>query len=48
MNKERRKKIEELKNDLESLQGDIEDIMSEEEEYRDSMPENLRVLNDMK
>lgn len=41
MNKARRKRIEEVISKLQDLQGEIEDITSEEEEYRDNMPENL-------
>lgn len=41
MNKMRRKRIDEVISKLQDLQGEIEDITSEEEEYRDNMPENL-------
>lgn len=42
MNKERRKRIQEIKDQIESIQSDIECIMSEEEDYRDNIPENLQ------
>ncbi|MEI1256027.1 hypothetical protein V8Q34_14910 [Blautia sp. JLR.GB0024] len=41
MNRARRKRIDEVIGKLQDLQGEIEDITSEEEEYRDNMPENL-------
>lgn len=47
MNKQRRKQITELIEQLESLKSqieeiDIDSIRSEEQDYRDNMPENLQ------
>ena len=42
MNKERRKSLQDIKDQLEELKGSLEDIQAEEEEYRDNMPENLQ------
>lgn len=42
MNKERRKRIEEVTNQIDSLKGEIEDILSEEEEYKENIPENMQ------
>lgn len=40
MNKPRRKSLQEIIDQFEELKGSLEDLMSEEEEYRDNMPEN--------
>lgn len=42
MNKQRRNKVDDLIEKLRDLQSEIGDILSEEEEYRDNMPENLQ------
>lgn len=42
MNKERRKQLAKAQELLEQAQGIIEDCLSEEEDYRDNMPENLQ------
>ena len=42
MNKERRKKIQGIADQLEELKGNLELIQEEEEEYRDNIPENLQ------
>jgi len=49
MNNARRKAISEIagklstvKEEIESLMQDVEDIKSEEEEYRDNIPENMQ------
>lgn len=42
MNKERRKNIQGIADQLEELKGNLELIQEEEEEYRDNIPENLR------
>ncbi len=41
MNKPRRKALQDIIDQLEELKGSVEDLQSEEEEYRDNMPENL-------
>ena len=41
MNKERRKNLASIVERLEELQGALDDLATEEEEYRDNMPENL-------
>lgn len=41
MNKQRRKEIEDLHDDLQNLQERLETIMEEEEEYKDNLPENM-------
>ena len=41
MNRERRKSLKDIAEQLETLKGSIEDLQSEEEEYRDNMLENL-------
>lgn len=41
MNKIRRKSLQALMDQLEEIKGALEDLQSEEEEYRDNMPENL-------
>lgn len=42
MNRERRKNIQSIIDQLEKLSGAIEEIQYEEEEYRDNIPENLQ------
>lgn len=42
MNRERRKNIQSIINQLQELAGAIEEIQYEEEEYRDNIPENLQ------
>lgn len=42
MNKVRRKNLQAIIDQLEELKGSLEDLQSEEEEYRDNMPENLQ------
>ena len=42
MNKERRKSLKEIQGKLESLAQDLEALKEEEEEYRDTMPENFQ------
>lgn len=42
MNKERRKRIQEVANQIDSLKGEVEDILSEEEEYKENIPENMQ------
>lgn len=42
MNKVRRKALTELAEQFEALKENLEAIMEEEEEYRDSIPENLQ------
>lgn len=42
MNKQRRKKLEQLKEQCETLMEKLEDILAEEEEYRENIPENLQ------
>ena len=41
MNKPRRKNLQSIIDQLEDLKSSLEDLMSEEEEYRDNMPENM-------
>ena len=41
MNKQRRKKLEDLHDDLQNLHETLETIMEEEEEYKDNLPENM-------
>lgn len=41
MNNTRRKEIEKLADLADELKGKIEDVLSEEQDYRDNMPENL-------
>lgn len=43
MNNNRRKGLRAIVVQLEELKGSLEDLMSEEEEYRDNIPENLQV-----
>lgn len=42
MNKERRKKLDDLIEILEGLANDIETLRDEEQEYFDNMPEGLK------
>lgn len=42
MNKSRRKELQRIIDQLEDLKDNLESIMSEEEDYRDSIPENLQ------
>lgn len=42
MNRERRKNIQSIIDQLEELMGSIELVQDEEEEYRDNIPENLQ------
>ena len=42
MNKIRRKKIQEIKDQIEALKTSLEDLRDEEQEYMDNMPENLQ------
>ena len=42
MNKARRKTLAEIADQPEALKGELESALSEEEEYRDNIPENLQ------
>lgn len=42
MNAARRKALNTIIDQLEDLKTELEDLLSEEEEYRDNMPENLQ------
>lgn len=42
MNNNRRKQIRSIIERLEDLNGEIEGVQSEEREYKDNMPDNLR------
>lgn len=42
MNKQRRSKVDAVIDKLRDIQEEINDILSEEEEYRDNIPENLQ------
>ena len=42
MNNERRKQLSKLMDKIEELKGDLEGILSDEDDARDSMPENLQ------
>lgn len=42
MNKERRKTIREIMEQIEELKSSLEDCQWDEEEYRDNIPENLQ------
>lgn len=42
MNRDRRKRIQDVIDRLNELKDEIETIKEEEEEYRDNMPENLQ------
>lgn len=41
MNKQRRKTINELIEQIELLKNDVELVLNEEEEYRDNIPESM-------
>lgn len=41
MNKQRRKELEDLHDNLQNLLEKLETIMEEEEEYKDNIPENM-------
>ena len=42
MNKNRRKALKALMDQLEDIKSSLEEIQSEEEDYRDNIPENLQ------
>lgn len=42
MNKQRRKEIQTISNDLIPLMTSIEDLLAEEQDYLDNIPENLQ------
>lgn len=42
MNKNRRQALKALMDQLEDIKSSIEEIQSEEEDYRDNIPENLQ------
>ena len=42
MNRERRKALQAIVDQLETLQMQLEEIQTEEEAYRDNIPENLQ------
>ncbi|MBQ7349231.1 MAG: hypothetical protein IJW47_04480, partial [Clostridia bacterium] len=42
MNKQRRKRIDELIEQLESVKSEIETVLEEEQEYFDNMPESFQ------
>ena len=42
MNNKRRVKVDDVIEKLRNIQSEIGDILSEEEEYRDNIPENLQ------
>ena len=42
MNKARRKVIQEIHDKIVDLKDSLDDIISEEEEYRDNIPENMQ------
>lgn len=42
MNKVRRKNLQSIADQLEYLKSQIEDICSDEEEYRDNIPDNMQ------
>ncbi len=42
MNKQRRKEIQTISNDLIPLMTSIEDLLAEEQDYFDNIPENLQ------
>lgn len=41
MNKERRKRIQQLIEELNTIQSSIEDVAAEERDFVDNMPENM-------
>lgn len=42
MNKERRKRVNEIIQGIEELKAEVEGILDEETEYRDNIPENMQ------
>lgn len=42
MNKQRREKIREIRNEIESCKDKLQIILDEEQDYFDNMPENLQ------
>lgn len=42
MNKQRRQKIKEVRQQIESCKNDLQVILDEEQDYFDNMPENLQ------
>lgn len=42
MNKQRRKNIQSILDQIEELKGSLEEAQAEEEVYRDNIPENLQ------
>lgn len=42
MNKQRREKIRELRNEIETCKDKLQTILDEEQDYFDNMPENLQ------
>lgn len=42
MNKQRRQKLKELRNEIESCKNKLQIILDEEQDYFDNMPENLQ------
>lgn len=42
MNKQRREKIREVRNEIESCMNKLQIILDEEQDYFDNMPENLQ------
>lgn len=42
MNKQRREKIREVRNEIESCKNKLQIILDEEQDYFDNMPENLQ------
>ena len=42
MNKDRRKRLNEIREQIENLAGELEEIQTEEQEYFDNMPESLQ------
>ncbi len=45
MNRERRKALQTIVDQLETLQMQLEEIQTEEEEYRDNIPKTSRAAN---
>lgn len=42
MNNDRRKQIEQVRNDLDGLKADVESLRDEEQDYYDNMPESFQ------
>ena len=42
MNKERRKSLKKIIDQIDELKNRLEELQSDEEEYRDNMPDNLQ------